>query len=126
MVKFFVVGAIACLEYVVTSLFIVFIAFELAQGLDLFAPGAIDYSAEQELLEAIAEGQKSGQITPQQVGQILQIYRDNQAGRQRLRSYVLYAVSICISTAGAVFLFRKYRSLRYRERFRDYFFQAPV
>ena len=121
-----VVGIFACLEYIVACLFIASIAFPLAQGLDFLAPGAINYSAEQELLEAISEGQKSGQIAARDVGQILQIYRDDQARCQKLRMYSLYAVSICISAGFTVFLFRKYRSMRYRERLRNYFFPAPV
>jgi hypothetical protein len=124
MARFLVISAFTCLEYAIIFLFIVSIAFILAQGLDVLVPGVNDYSAEQEILEAVSEGYKSKQITSQQGGEILQIYRDDQARGQRLRTYILYAVSICISAIVLMLLFKKYRLLRFRERLRDYFFPA--
>jgi hypothetical protein len=125
MVKVFMVSVFTCIEYAIIFLFIASLAFTLAQGLDVLVPGAYDYSAEQEILEGVSEGYESKQITAQQGGEILQIYRDEQARGQRLRTYILYAVSICISAVAMMLLFKKYRSLRFRERLRDYFFPAP-
>jgi hypothetical protein len=122
MVKFLVAGVFTCIEYAIVFLFIASLAFTLAQGLDGLVPGVYDYSAEQDLLEVVKEGYESKQITPQQGGEILQIYRDDQTRGQRLRTYILYAVSICISAAVSVLLFKKYRLLRFRERLRDYLF----
>lgn len=124
MVKFLVVGVFTCIEYAIVFLFIASLAFTLAQGLDGLVPGVYDYSADQELLETVREDYESKQITSQQGREILQIYRNDQAGLQRLRTCILYAVSICISVIVTVLLFKKYRSLRFRERFRDYFFLA--
>jgi hypothetical protein len=120
------VGVFGCLEYTIAFLFIASLAFMLTQGLDILIPEVYDYSAEDELIKAVREGFESKQITAQQGGEILQIYRNDQAGLQRLRTYILYAVSICISAAVVVLLFKKYRSLRFRERFRDYFFPAKT
>jgi hypothetical protein len=122
MVKSLMVGVFGCLEYAIVFLFIASLAFTLTQGLDILIPEVYDYSAEDELTKVVREGFESKQITSQESLEILQIYRDDQTGLQRLRSYILYAVSICISAAVSVLLFKKYRSLRFRERFRDYFF----
>jgi predicted PurR-regulated permease PerM len=120
MAKLLVIGIFTCLEYAVVLLFIVALVFTLAQQLDNLIP--YDYSTEQELLEAVGDGFESKQITSQQGVEILQTYRNDQTGLQRLRSYILYAVSICISAGFMMLLFKEYRSLRFRERFRDYFF----
>ena len=122
MVKSFMVGVFGCIEYAVVFLFIASLAFVLTQGLDILIPEVYDYSAEDELIKAVREGFESKQITSQQGVEILQIYRDDQTGLQRLRTYIIYAVSVCISAIVAVLLFKKYRSLRFRERFRDCFF----
>jgi hypothetical protein len=124
MVRFFVVGVFSCIEYGIAFLSVVSLSFTLAQGLDSLVPGVYDYSTEQELLEAVKEGYESKQITSQQGREILQIYRDDQDRLERLRTYILYAVSICISAAVLVLLFKEYRLLRFRERFRDYL--SPV
>jgi len=126
MVRSLMVGVFGCLEYAIVFLFIASLAFTLTQGLDILIPEVYDYSAEDELIKAVREGFESKQITSQQGVEILQIYRDDHARLQRLRSYILYAVSICISAVVSVLLFKKYRSLRFRERFRDYFFPAKT
>lgn len=128
MVKSLMVGVFGCLEYAIAFLFIASLAFTLTQGLNILIPEVYDYSAEQELIKAVREGYESKQITSQQGVEILQIYRDNQAGFKldMWRMHLLYAVSICISAAVVVLLFKKYRSLRFRERFRDYFFPAKT
>lgn len=125
MARFLVISAFTCLEYAIVFLFIASTAFMLAQSLDVFVLSAYDYTADQEILEAVSEGYKSKQITGQQGAEILQIYREDRDGGQRLRKYILYAVSICISAAFMILLFKKYRLLRFRERIRDYFFPAP-
>jgi hypothetical protein len=117
-------GAFACLEYTIVFLFIAALAFVLVQQLDNIVPEGYDYSAEQELLDAIREGYESKQITYRQTVEILQIYQDDLARRERLRTYILYVISSCISSGLMVLLFKKYRSLRFRERFRDYLFPA--
>jgi hypothetical protein len=124
MVKSLMVGVFGCLEYAIAFLFIASLAFTLAQGLDILIPEVYDYSAEDELIKAVREGFESKQITYQQGQEIFLAYQDDQTGLQRLRTCILYAVSICILAAVMVLLFKKYRSLRFRERFRDYFFPA--
>jgi hypothetical protein len=124
MVRSLIVGIFGYIEYAVVFLFIAAIAFALVQGLDVIAPEEYNTSAEDELTQTIKDGFESKQITPQQAGEIWRIYQDDRARLQRWRIYILYAVSICISAAVVVLLFKKYRSLRFRERLRDYFFPA--
>ena len=126
MVKSLSLSAFRFLEYAVVFLFIASLVFILAQGLDIIVPEVYDYSAEDELTQAVREAFESKQITSQQAGEIWRIYRDDQTKLQRLRTRILYAVSICVSAVVSVLLFKKYRSLRFRERFRDYFFPAKT
>lgn len=122
MVKSLMVGVFSCLEYAVSFLLIASLAFAIVQGLDKLVPWTYDYAARENLVKELKQGYESKQVTRRQADEILLAYQDEQAGFQRLRSYILYAVSICISTGIAVLLFKKYRSLRFRERFRDRFF----
>lgn len=124
MFKFLVVGVFSCIEYGIVVLVAVSFAFLLAQNLDSLVSKMYDYSAEQELLKAVREGYESKQITSQQYSEILQAYREDQANVRKPLTYILYAVSIFLSTAVSLFSFKKYRSLRFRERFRAYFFPA--
>lgn len=126
MVKFLMLRAFSCLEYGIAVLFTASLAIALARGLDSLIPRIYDYSAEEDLVEALREGYESGQITYLESQEMLQIYRDDQPGfrLERWRIRLLYAVSICISAGFMVLLFKKYRSLRFRERFRSYFFPA--
>jgi predicted PurR-regulated permease PerM len=120
MAKLLVIGIFTCLEYAVVLLFIAVLVFTLAQQLDNLIP--YDYSAERELLDAVRDGLESKQITSQQGVEILQTYRDDQARLERRRTRIFYVVLTCISTGFMMLLFKEYRSLRLRERFRDYFF----
>jgi uncharacterized membrane protein YcjF (UPF0283 family) len=124
MVRPFITGIFGCFEYGIVCLFVAALSFLLVQTMETFAQSTYDYSAEQELLKAVNEGFESKQITSQQSAEILQFYRDEQAKRKIIRTSIFYAVSICISATASVFLFRKYRSLRFRERFREHFSQA--
>ncbi len=126
MVKSLIIGVFGCIEYAVAFLFIASLAFTLTQGLDILIPEVYGYSTEDELTKAVKDGFESKQITSQQAGEIWRIYRDDQARLQRFRIRILYAVSLCISVVVLVLLFKKYRSLRFRERFRDYFFPAQT
>ena len=124
MVKFLMLRAFSCLEYGIAFLFVASLALALTRGLDTLIPRIYDYSSEEDLVEALREGYESGQITYLESQEMLQIYRDDQAGfrLERWRIRLLYAVSICISAVIMVLLFKKYRSLRFRERLGDYFF----
>lgn len=126
MVKFFSLGAFRCLEYAIAILFIASLAFAFEQGLDKIVPWAYDYAAQDNLADELMQGYQSKQVTYQQAEEMLLAYKDEQARRQRLRTYILYAVSICISAGFTVFLFKKYRTLRFRERFRDYLFPVKT
>jgi predicted PurR-regulated permease PerM len=124
MAKSLIVGVFGCLEYAIVFLFVASLAFAIAQGMDKLVPWTYDYSADENLAEALRQGFESKQITRQQGEEIFLAYQDNQTRLQRLRSYILYAVSVCISAVVSVLLFKKYRLLRFRERFRDYFFPS--
>jgi hypothetical protein len=122
MVKFLVVGVFTCIEYAIAFLFIASLAFVIEQGLDKFVPWVYDYEAQDNLAKELRDGYKSKQVTYRQAEEMFLAYKDEQTELQRLRTCILYAVSICISAAVMVLLFKKYRSLRFRERFRDYLF----
>jgi hypothetical protein len=124
MVKSLSLGAFRCFEYTATFLFIVSLAFAFEQGLDKIVPWTYDYAAQDDLAKDLLQGCASKQVTRRQAEEMFLAYQDQQARLQRLRSYILYAVSICISAGFVVLLFKKYRSLRFRERFRDYFFRV--
>jgi hypothetical protein len=126
MVKLLVLNAFRCFEYAIVFLFIASLTFILARGLDKIAPWKYDYAAQDNLAKELRQGYESKQVTRQQAEEMFLAYQDDRAGLQRLRSYILYAVSICISAAVVVLLFKKYRSLRFRERFRDYLFPAKT
>jgi hypothetical protein len=126
MVKFLMLSAFRCFEYAIAFLFIASLAFAFAQGLDKLVPWTYDYAAQDNLINDLRQGCESKQITYRQANEMLLAYQDEQAGHQRLRSYILYAVSVCISAIITALLFKKYRSLRFRERFRDYLFPAKI
>jgi hypothetical protein len=126
MVKFLMVGVFACLEYAIIFLLVVSLAFAFEQGLDKIVPWTYDYAAQDNLAEELRQGCDSNQVTRRQAEEMFLAYEDEQIRLQRLRSYILYAVSVCISAGLVMLLFKKYRSLRFRERFRDYFFPAKT
>jgi len=127
MVKSLPVRAFSCLEYGIAFLFAASLTFMLTQGLGSLVPQIYDYSSEQDLVGALREGYGTGEITYLESREMLQIYRDSRAEfrLERWRIRLLYTVSICTSAIVTVLLFKKYRSLRFRERLRDHFFPAP-
>lgn len=128
MVKSLTLRVFSCIEYGIAVFLAASLVLTLARGLDTLIPRMYDYSTEQDLVNALREGYEAGEITYLESREILQIYRDDQP-RFKLECWrirLLYAVSICISAIIMVLLFKKYRSLRFRERFRDYFFPAKT
>lgn len=127
MVKSLPVRVFICIEYGIVFLFAASLTLALTQGLGNLVPQIYDYSAEQDMVGALREGYGAGEITYLESKEILQIYRDNQPEfrLERWRIRLLYTVSICISVIVTVLLFKKYRSLRFRERLQDYFLSAP-
>ena len=112
------------LEYGITILIAALLAWALIQALDSITPRIYDYSLEEDFVEPLKEGYEAGQITYVEMQEMLEIYRDAQVRfrLERWRIRLLYALSIGVSTAVAVLLFRKYRLMRFRERLKDYFF----
>jgi hypothetical protein len=127
MVKSLFVRVFTCIEYGIAILFAVSLAFMLTQGLGSLVPQIYDYSSEQDLVGALREGYGTDEITHLESKEVLQIYRDNQPEfrLERWRIRLLYTVSICVSAVVMMLLFKKYRSLRFRERLRDCFSTAP-
>lgn len=115
-------GAFRCLEYAIAFLFIASLAFAFEQGLDKIVPWAYDYAAQDNLADELRQACESKQVTRRQAEEMFLTYEDEQIRLQRQRTYILYIVSVCISAGFTVLLFKKYRTLRFRERFRDYFF----
>ncbi|MFA5251893.1 MAG: hypothetical protein WC454_04835 [Phycisphaerae bacterium] len=126
MVKSLALGAFRCFEYAAAFLFIVSLAFVFEQGLDKLVPWTYDYAAQDDLAADLRKGCEDKQVTRRQADEMFLAYQDEQAGLQRQRTYILYAVSACVSAGFAVLVFKKYRSLRFRERFRGYLFQPKV
>ena len=126
MVKSLSLGAFRCFEYIAALLFIASLAFAFEQGLDKIVPWKYDYTAQGNLAAELRHAVKSGQVTRRQAEEMFLAYKDQQAGLQRLRTNILYAVSVFISAIIAMLLFKRYRSLRFRERFSNHFFPAKV
>ncbi|MDD5064184.1 MAG: hypothetical protein PHQ35_05425 [Phycisphaerae bacterium] len=126
MVKSLSLGAFRCFEYAAAFLFVVSLAFAFEQGLDKVVPWKYDYAAQGNLAAELRQAAKSEQVTRRQAEEMFLAYKDQQAGHQRLRTRILYAVSVCISGIVTALLFKKYRSLRFRECFRDHFFPPKV
>lgn len=122
MVKSLSLSAFRCFEYAISFLFIVSLAFAIAQGLDKIVPWTYDYEAQESLIKELRQGHESKQITRSQADEMLLAYQDEQNELQKLRTYIIYAVSVCISTGIVALIFKIYRKLRFRERFRDYLF----
>lgn len=126
MVKSLSLGAFRFLEYAAAFLFIASLAFALEQGLDKIVPWQYDYAAQDDLIKDLRQAYASKEVTRRQADEMLLAYKDQQDGRQRLRTHILYAVSVCVSAGLAALLFKKYRSLRFRERFSTHFFPPKV
>jgi len=123
MAKFLMVCSFRWLEYGIAILMAASFAFAFGQGLNILRPSIYDYSSEEDLVDDLWEGYGSGQITYAESQEMLQIYRDAQLRfrLERWRIRLLYALSIGVSMAVTVLLFRKYRLMRFRERLKDYF-----
>ena len=111
------------LEYTIAVLIGASLPWTLTQALDSITPRIYDYSSEEDFVEPLREGYKTGQITYAEMWEMLEIYRDAQLRfkLERWRMRLLYVLSIGVSAAVTVLLFRKYRLLRFRERLKDYF-----
>jgi len=112
------------LEYSIAVVIIASFALILAFGLDRICPKIYDYSAEADLVSELRRACNSGEITYTESREMLEIYRNDQFtyALERWRIWLLFVVSIIISATMTVLLFRKYRLLRFRERFSNYFF----
>lgn len=126
MVKFLTLSAFRCFEYVIVLLFIISLTFVFEMGLDKIVPWTYDYESQDTFIKELKQARASKQITPRQAEEIFLAYEDEQIEFQKRRTYILYAVSACISAGLAALLFKKYRSLRFRERFGDYFFPPKL
>ena len=124
MAKSLMVRSFRWLEYGIAVLVGASFAFAFGGGLNILRPSIYDYSLEEDFVEPLKEGYETGQITYAEMQEMLEIYRDAQVRfrLERWRIRLLYALSIGVSAAVTVLLFRKYRLLRFRERLKDYFF----
>lgn len=126
LVKPFVTRGFTCLEYAIAVSLTASFAFVLGQGLNAISPKIYDYSAEQDFVETLMRDSEAGEITYPETQEELQIYRDDQL-RYRLETWrirLTFAVSFVICAVVVALLFRKYRLLRFRERFKNCFFPA--
>ena len=124
MAKSLMVRGFSWLEYTIAVFIVASFALILAFGLDRICPEIYDYSAEADLVDDLREAYQSGEITYTESREILEIYRNDQLTYtlEKWRIWLLFAVLIIVSAVAMVLLFRKYRLLRFRERFSDYFF----
>lgn len=126
MVKLLTLGAFRCFEYVIVLLFIISLTFAFEQGLDKYVPWTYDYAAMDAFAKELLQACDDKQITRRQADEMFLAYGDEQVEFEKRRTYVLYAVSACISAGFAVLLFKKYRLLRFRERFGDCLFPSKL
>ena len=124
MAKSLMVRSFRWLEYTIAVVIVASFALILAFALDRFCPKIYDYSAERDLVKDLRKGYQSGEITYAESREMLEIYRNDQFTYtlERWRIHLLFVVSLGISAAVMVLLFKKYRLLRFRERFSNYFF----
>jgi hypothetical protein len=124
LVKPLVTRGFTCLEYAIAVSLTASFAFVLGQGLNAISPRIYDYSTEQDFVETLKQASKAGEMTYPETQEMLQIYRDDQL-RYRLETWrirLTFVVSFAICAVVVALLFRKYRLLRFRERFRSCFF----
>jgi hypothetical protein len=112
------------LEYSIAVVIVASFALILAFGLDRLCPEIYDYSAEADLVDDLRRACNSGEITYTESREMLEIYRNDHFTYtlEKWRIWLLFVVLVGISTAAMVLLFKKYRLLRFRERFGNYFF----
>lgn len=128
LVKLLATHGFAFIEYAIVVSLTTSIAFLLGRGLNAISPRIYDYSTEQDFVEALVQASQAGEVTYPETQEMLQIYRDDQL-RYRLdvwRIRLTFAVSFAICVVVVVLLFKRYRQLRFRERFKDYFFTARL
>jgi hypothetical protein len=126
LVKPLVTRGFTCLEHAIAVSLTVSFAFVLGQGLNAISPRIYDYSTEQDFVETLIQAAEAGEMTYAETQEMIQIYRDDQP-RYRLETWrvrLTFAVSFVICAVVVVLLFRKYRLLRFRERFKNCFFPA--
>lgn len=111
-------------EYSIAVVIVASFALILAFGLDRICPEIYDYSAEADLVNELRRASNSGEITYTESREMLEIYRNDHFTYtlEKWRIWLLFVVSIIISVAAMVLLFRNYRLLRFRECLSNYFF----
>jgi hypothetical protein len=120
--------AFACVEYAVAVSFAASLAFLAGQLLNAVSPKIYDYSTERDFIEALGQACDAGEMTYLETREYLRIYREDQP-RFRLeiwRIRLTFAVSFAVCVVVVALLFRRYRRLRFRERFKNYFFTARL
>ncbi|UCF44008.1 MAG: hypothetical protein JSV99_03550 [Planctomycetota bacterium] len=120
--------AFACVEYAIALSLAASFAFVLGQGLNVISPKIYDYSAEQSFVEALRQASEAGQMTYPETRELLQIYREDQLS-YRLETWrvrLTFVISFAVCAGAVALLFKKYRLLRFRERFKNYFFTARL
>jgi hypothetical protein len=118
----------ACLEYAVAVSLAASLAFVLGQSLNTISPGIYDYSSEEDFVEALRQAAKAGEMTYLETRELLRIYREDQLSYrlESWRVHLTFAISFAICAVVVAILFRKYRLLRFRERFKNYFFTGKT
>jgi len=106
------------LEYTIAVLIAALLAWVLIWALDSIVPRIYDYSSESYFVDVLKDAYDSGEITHAESREILEIHRNSQLRfkLEKWRIRLLFVLSIGISTAVVVLLFKKYRLLRFRER----------
>jgi hypothetical protein len=123
LVKPLVTRGFTCLEYAIAVSLTASLAFVLGQALNAIGPKIYDYSAEQDFVGTLRQASEAGEMTYPEIQEMLQIYRDDQL-RYRLETWrirLTFAVSFAICAVVIALLFRRYRLLRFRERFKNCF-----
>jgi ABC-type nickel/cobalt efflux system permease component RcnA len=118
MAKSLMVRNFKWLEYTIAVLIAALLAWVLIWALDSIVPRIYDDLSESYFVDALKDAYDSGEITHAESREILQIHRNSQLRFKldKWRIRLLFVLSIGISAAVTVLLFKKYRLLRFRER----------
>jgi hypothetical protein len=123
LVKSLVTRGFTCLEYAMAVCLAASCAVVLGRGLNTISPKIYDYSSERDFVVALRQASEAGEVTYPEAREMLQIYRDDRLSYrlETWRARLTFVISFAVSTLAVALLFKKYRLLRFRERFKNYF-----
>jgi len=117
--KQYIVRYFTWLEYGIAISIGMILTVALCRGLLGLFPDIYDYTKEEDFIKLIKENEPNVLI-----GEVRESYRDAHFWRyalDNLLGYIFFAVGITVSAIAMQQLFKKYRSLQFRERLKRHF-----